>query len=72
MEYDCSGVAKKLCRPMVFISISGHKSPRAAASRSQSNVAAMPKVTGDLSELAMEMNTFIYLHTSPVIEDTWR
>ena len=57
---------------MVFISISGLKPLRAAASGSQSNVAAMPKVTGDLSELAMEINTFIYLHTSPVIEDIWR
>ena len=57
---------------MMFISISGLKPLRAAASGSQSNVAAMPKVTRDLSELAMEMKTFICLHTSTVIEDTWR
>ena len=44
MEYLCSGIAKKLCQPMVFISISVLKATSGSGEQISEHFAAMSRV----------------------------
>ena len=58
MEYVCSGVAKKLCRPLVSISISGLKATSGFGKQISEQFCCNVKGTGDLSGLATAIKTF--------------
>ena len=58
MECVCSGVAKKLCRPLMSISISGLKANSGSGEQISEQLCCDVEGTGDLSGPAMEMKTF--------------
>ena len=65
MEYICLVVAKKLCRPMVSISISGLKATSGSGDQIFKHFDYEGNGTGDLSEATMEMKTFHVLTRVP-------